>query len=268
MRDKSLELRFRQVEDGVTTDFEINSKGVLYFPGWICVPNDEGLRLLILREAHSSPYVMHLGGNKMYRDLRELSWWPGLKRESVKIPMWTWERVTIDFVSGLPLTPTKKDPVWVVVDRLTKAAYFILVRTCFSLQKLAKLYISEIVRLHGTDGQLERVIQILEDMLRGCIIDFQDRLKAASDRQKFYADLKRKDIEYSIGDVVFLKVALWKKVLRFSRKGKLSPRCYRSDPTHIMPVEEIEVRPDLMFEKEPVQILDRNVKVLRRKSIP
>ncbi|KAA3477015.1 Retrotransposon protein, Ty3-gypsy subclass [Gossypium australe] len=212
----------------------------------------------------------------------------------------------MDFVSGLPLTPTKKDSVWVIVDRLTKSSHFIPVRTDYSLQKLAKLYVAEIVRLHGvpvsiisdrdprftsrfwkalhqalgtkldfstvfhpqTDGQSERVIQILEDMLRGCVIDFSGSwedylplaefaynnsyqsniqlapyealygrrcctptcwteleteekvklirtwLKEASNRQKSYADLKRKMIEFSVGD----------QVLRFGRKGKLSPR--------------------------------------------
>ncbi|KAG8491031.1 hypothetical protein CXB51_014171 [Gossypium anomalum] len=138
--DKSLELRFRQIEAGTTTDFGIDRDGVLCFRGRICVPNDEDLRLSILREAHSSPYAMHPGGNKMYKDLRELYWWPRLKRK---------ERVTMDFVSGLPLTPTKKDFVWAIVDRLTKSEHFIPVRTDISLQKLAKLYISEIVRLHG-----------------------------------------------------------------------------------------------------------------------
>ena len=69
--------------------------------------------------------------------------------QPVKIPLWKWERVTMDFVSGLPLTPTKKDSVWVVVDRLTKSAHFIPVRTDYSLQKLAKLYVAEVVRLHG-----------------------------------------------------------------------------------------------------------------------
>ncbi|KAK5812730.1 hypothetical protein PVK06_028168 [Gossypium arboreum] len=141
-----------------------------------------------------------------------------------------------------------------------------------------------------TDGQSERVIQILEDMLRGCIIDFRgswedylplaefaynnsyqasiqmapyealygrrcrtptcwtelgerqvlgpelvadteskvklirDQLKEASDRQKSYAELKRKEIEFAVGDMVFLKVSPWKKILRFGKKGKLSPR--------------------------------------------
>ena len=116
----------------------------------------------------------------------------------------------MDFVIGLPLTPKKKDVIWVVVDKLTKLAYFIPVRTDYSLDRLADLYISEIVRLHGvplsitsdrdlrftsrfwkklhealgtklsfsttfhpqTDGQSERMIQILEDMLRCCILEF------------------------------------------------------------------------------------------------
>ncbi|KAK5840029.1 hypothetical protein PVK06_008895 [Gossypium arboreum] len=133
----------------------------------------------------------------------------------------------------------------------------------------------------------------------------RDRLKEASNRKKSYADLKRKEIEYSVGDMVFLKVSPWKKILRFGKKGKLSPRFigpylilkrvgpvayqlelpseldrihdvfhvstlrrYRSDLTHVVSVAEIEVRADLTFEEEPVQILDRDVKVLRRKSVP
>ncbi|KAA3464322.1 reverse transcriptase [Gossypium australe] len=350
----------------------------------------------ILKEAHSSPYAMHLGGSKMYRDLREQFWWPGLKSEvtelvgkcltcqqvkaehqlpsgllqPAKIPQWKWEGIMMDFVSGLPLTPSKKDSIWVIVDRVTKSAHFIPVRFDYSLQRSAKLYIAEIVRLHGvpvsiildrdpqftsrfwkalhqalgtklnfstafhpqSDGQSERVIQVLEDMLRGCILDFcgsweeylplaefaynnsyqvsiqmapyealygrkcrtltcwtelgehqmlgpelvaetedkvrviRTRLKEASDRQKSYADLKHQDVEYAVGDKVFLKVSPWKKVLRFGWKGKLSPRRCRSDPLHIVSIADIEVNADLSFKEEPVQILDRDVKVLRRKS--
>ena len=133
----------------------------------------------------------------------------------------------------------------------------------------------------------------------------RDRLKEASDRQKSYANLKHKEIEFAVGDMVFLKVSPWKKILRFGKKGKLSPqfigpyrivirvgpvayqlelpldldrihdvfhvsmlRRYHSDPTHIVPVTEIEVRSNLTFEEEPMQILDRDVKVLRRRSVP
>ncbi|KAG8499244.1 hypothetical protein CXB51_005775 [Gossypium anomalum] len=67
----------------------------------------------------------------------------------VIVPEWKWDRITMDFVTGLPLTPKKKDAVWVLVDRLTKSAHFIPVRTDYSLDKLAELYIAKIVRLHG-----------------------------------------------------------------------------------------------------------------------
>ena len=117
----------------------------------------------------------------------------------------------MDFVVRLPLTGRKHDSVWVMVDRLTKSAHFLLVRTDYSLDKLAELYIEEIVRLHGilvsiisdrdlrltsrfwgklqedlgtrlnfsmafhsqTDGQSKRIIQVLEDMLRSCVIDYE-----------------------------------------------------------------------------------------------
>ena len=126
------------------------------------------------------------------------------------IPEWKWERTAIDFVVGLPKTLRKFDSIWVVVDRLTKSAYFILVRIDYNAEQLAKVYVKEIVRLHGVpiciisdrgtqftskfwrklheelgtqltfstnfhlqmDRQLERTIQVLEDMLRECVIDF------------------------------------------------------------------------------------------------
>ncbi|KAG8491253.1 hypothetical protein CXB51_014429 [Gossypium anomalum] len=175
LKDESLVARFQQVKEGGTSEFGLNDEGVLCFRGKICVPRDSDLRQSILREAHGGLCAMHPRGNKLYHDLRELYWWPRLKREvtefvgkcltcqqvkaehqlpsgllqPVKIPLWKWERVTMDFVSGLPLTPSKKDSIWVIVDRLTKSAHFIPVRTDFSLQKLAKLYVAEIVQLHG-----------------------------------------------------------------------------------------------------------------------
>ena len=116
----------------------------------------------------------------------------------------------MDFVSGFPLTQRKHDVVWVIVDRLTKSAHFLPVRLEYSIDRLAELYVSEIVRLHGipvsivsdrdpqfmsrfwkelqsafgkrlnfstafhpqTDAQSERLIQVLEDMLRGYVMEF------------------------------------------------------------------------------------------------
>ena len=110
----------------------------------------------------------------------------------------------------------------------------------------------------------------------------QQRLRAASDRQRSYANLKRKDIEYEVGDKVFLKVSSWKKILRFGRKGKLSPRfigpyenlervgpvAYRSNPSHILPIQDIQVQEDFTFDEEPKAILDREIRQLQNKQVP
>ena len=69
--------------------------------------------------------------------------------QPIRIPKWKWDRITMDFVVGLPLTRRKQDLIWVVVDQLMKSAHFLLVRTDYSLDKLVELYIEEIVRLHG-----------------------------------------------------------------------------------------------------------------------
>ena len=69
--------------------------------------------------------------------------------QPIRIPEWKWDRITMNFEVGLPLTGTNHDSVWVVVDRIMKSAHFLPVRTYYSLDKLAELYIKEIVRLHG-----------------------------------------------------------------------------------------------------------------------
>ena len=132
----------------------------------------------------------------------------------------------------------------------------------------------------------------------------RERLKVATDRQKSYTDMKRKDIRYEVGENVFLKVSPWKNVMRFGKKGKLSLRFtglyevikkvgpvayrlalppdlekihnvfhvsmlrrYRSDPSHVVSSETIELGPDLTYEEEPVEILAREVKEQRNKKI-
>ncbi|XP_052484587.1 uncharacterized protein LOC128039866 [Gossypium raimondii] len=87
----------------------------------------------------------------------------------------------------------------------------------------------------------QKLVQEAEEMVK----KIQERLKVAFDRQKSYADLKRRDIEYSIGD-----------------------KRYRSDPSYVIPTEDIEIRPDLSYEEEPVQILAREVRELRNKRVP
>ncbi|XP_016676285.1 uncharacterized protein [Gossypium hirsutum] len=169
----------------------------------------------------------------------------------------------MDFVSEFPLTPTKKHSIWVIVDQLTKFAHFIPVKTDYSLQKLVKLYVSETIfvpsdvdftqsilwevhsspyAMHIGDIKMFYKLQKLYwwHRLKREVLDpelvartkdnvrfIQDRLKASSDRQNSYAELKRKDIEFEVWDCVFLKVSPWKKAIRFCCKSKFSPRFIR-----------------------------------------
>ncbi|KAA3451329.1 reverse transcriptase [Gossypium australe] len=193
--------------------------------------------------------------------------------QPVMIPEWKWDRVMMDFVSGLPLTPKKKDVVWVFVDRLTKLAHFILMA----------LYEA----LYG--GKCQTPLYWTEH----------------SEKQIHGVDLVRETEEkVKIGDKVFLNVSPWKKIVRFRCKGKLSSRfitpyeiierigpvayrlalppelvkihnvfhvsilCrYRSDPSHVISPAEIEIQPDMTYNEELIGILAQQVKELRNKCI-
>ncbi|GJS34576.1 putative reverse transcriptase domain-containing protein [Tanacetum coccineum] len=325
-------------------------------------------------------------------------------------PRYRWEvGITyMDFVTKLPKTSQGYDTIWVIVDRLTKSAIFTPMRETDPLDKLARLYLKEVVTRHGipvsiicdrdprfailwrslqnalgtnldmstayhpqTDGQSERTIQTLEDMLRACAIDFgkgwvnhlplvefsynnsyhasikaapfealygrkcrspvcwtevgeaqilgpeliqettekiiqiKQRMQAARDRQKSYADLKRKPMEFQVGDKVMLKVSPWKGVVRFGKRGKLNPRyvgpfkviervgevayklelpeelsrvhntfhvsnlkkCHADEPLAV-PLDGLHLDDKLHFVEEPLEIVGREVKRLKRSRIP
>ncbi|XP_070057278.1 uncharacterized protein [Nicotiana tomentosiformis] len=305
----------------------------------------------------------------MYHDVKEQYWWDNMKKsiaefvaqcpncqqvkiehqkpsgliQNIEIPTWKWEVINMDFIIGLPRSYHKFDSIWVIVDRLTKSAHFLPVKTTYTAEDYAKLYIKEIVRLHGvpvsiisdrgaqftanfwrsfqkglgtqvnlstafhpqTDGQAERTIQTLEDMLRACVLDFKgnwddhlaliefaynnsyhssikmapyealygrrcrspvgwfevERLRTAQSRQKSYSDVRRRDLEFEVGDWVFLKISPMKGVMRFGKKGKLSPR-------YIGPYKILRrIGQDLSYDELPVAILDRQVRKLRTKDV-
>ena len=142
-----------QIQQGTNTPFVIDN-GVLMMGNRLCVPDIEDLRKEILDEAHNAPYAMHPGTTKMYNTLRQHYWWPGLKKDvagfvsrcltcqqvkaehqapsgmlqPLPIPIWKWEKITMDFVTGLPRTLKGNNAVWVIVDRLTKSAHFLPIR--------------------------------------------------------------------------------------------------------------------------------------------
>nr|AAP50978.1 putative polyprotein [Oryza sativa Japonica Group]ABF97988.1 retrotransposon protein, putative, Ty3-gypsy subclass [Oryza sativa Japonica Group] len=226
----------KNMRRGKAIGFLEDEQGTVWLGERICVPDNKDLKDAILREAHDTLYSIHPGSTKMYQDLKERFWWASMKREiaeyvavcdvcqrvkaehqkpagllqPLKIPEWKWEEIGMDFITGLPRTSSGHDPIWVIVDRLTKVAHFIPVKTTYSGRRLAELYMARIVCLHGvpkkivsdrgsqftskfwkklqvemgsklnfstayhlqTDGQTERVNKILEDMLRACALDF------------------------------------------------------------------------------------------------
>ncbi|KAD7477647.1 hypothetical protein E3N88_00783 [Mikania micrantha] len=420
---------------GLDKQLKTKTDGILYFKNRAWIPVLGNIRPIILDEAHKSKYSIHPGADKMYKDLKDFYWWPGMKKQIAEyvnkcltclkvkaehqrpsgllqqpeIPMWKWEQISMDFITKLPRTAYNHDAIWVIVDRLTKSAHFLPIREDYSMDRLAKLYINEIVMRHGvpisiisdrdsrfmsrfwqtlqhalgtqinmstayhpqTDGQTERTNQTLEDMLRSCVIDFggswdthlplvefsynnsyhtsiqcapfealygrkcrspvcwsevgesqiigpeliqettdkialiQERIKAACDRQKSYADNRRRPLEFQIGDKVMLKVSPWKGIFRFGKRGKLSPRfvgpftilerigmvAYRLelpselsnihdvfhvsnlkkcllDESLVIPLDEIHLAENLQFTEEPVEIMDRDEKTLKRSRIP
>ena len=164
-----------RVQQGKNEQFALRHDGMLLINGRVCVPNIKELKEEILNEAHYAPYAMHPGSIKMYRNLRPFYWWRTMKKDTAEcvakcltcqqvkaehqapagklhplsIPEWKWEKITMDFVLGLPRTFRKHDAIWVIVDRLTKSAHFLPVQQSDSLDKLSRIYVAEIVRLHG-----------------------------------------------------------------------------------------------------------------------
>jgi hypothetical protein len=345
---------------------------MIWFKKRIYVLEIEHLRQLILREAHNSAYSIHPGNTKMYQDLKEKYWWYGLKRDvathvalcdvcqrvkaehqrlagllqPLKVPEWKWEEISMDFIVGLPRTWDGYDSIWVIVDRLTKVAHFIPMKTTYSGAQLVELYMSRIVCLHGvpkkivsdrgtqfisrfwkdymsmdtklnfssayhlqTDGQTERTNQALEDIIRACtqkhgrswdkslpyaefsynnsyqaslkmapfealygrkcrtplywnqtresqvfgpkilqeaekqVHIIRHNLKTAQSRQKSYADNRRRELIFEVGDFVYLKVSPMRGMKRFKVKGKLSPR-------YIGPFKILERKGEVAYQLE------------------
>ena len=163
------------MEEGRAEGFRVDEQGTIWFGNRVCVPKDPEIRKLIFQEAHDSPYSIHPGNTKMYMDLKESFWWSNMKREIAEyialcdvcsrvkaehqkpagllqplpVPEWKWDQIGMDFITGLPKTRSGYDSIWVVVDRLSKVAHFIPVKTTYTGAKLAKIYMDMIVCLHG-----------------------------------------------------------------------------------------------------------------------
>nr|GEZ32940.1 hypothetical protein [Tanacetum cinerariifolium] len=178
-------------------------------------------RDMIMNELHKSKYSIHPGSDKMYQDLKKLYWWPNMKADIAtfmsKCLTCAKEKITMDFVSGLPRTPIVYDSIWVIVDCLTKSAHFLPMKKTDSIEKLAQRDITKSLgnptkfehRLPPeTDGQSERTIQTLEDMLRACVINFGNSwdqhlpLVEFSYNNSYHASIKAVPFEALMGESV------------------------------------------------------------------
>ncbi|KAK8940812.1 hypothetical protein KSP39_PZI010806 [Platanthera zijinensis] len=431
--DDSMKELLEAALDGSNSQFSVDD-GLLRKDQRLCVPSGGNLRAELMYEAHHTKYSIHPGSTKMYRDLKKLFWWPGLKKDvalyvarcqacalvkaecqkpggflkSLPIPEWKFDDISMDFVHGLPRSQKGNDAIWVIVDRLTKVSHFLPMRKDDPVEKLAKLYVDSIVRLHGvphsivsdrdgrftsndwrlvhqmlgsklkfsttfhpqTDGQTERVNRTLKDMLRMCTLDFgkrwedhlylvefaynnsyqasiqmapfealygrkcrtplswletgesklyqrqdiedatslvhtiRERLRIAQDRQAKYYNAKHRNVEFSVGDWVYLKIKPFKGVSRIRRLKKLSPRylgpfeilerigeaAYRlrlsaelsalhdvfhisvlrkvvQEPSQVIAADQVPVEEGLTTKVKPISIEDFEVKRLRNKEI-
>ncbi|GJR23549.1 putative reverse transcriptase domain-containing protein [Tanacetum coccineum] len=194
-------------------------------------------RSVVMHESHKSKYSIHSGSEKIYQDMKKLYWWPNIKADiatyvskcltcakvkaehqrpsgllvQLAIREWKWDNIMMDFITKLPKSSHGSDTIWVIVDRLTKSAHFLLIRENDLLDKLARLYLNRIVARHRIPvsiifgkAQLTGLEMIQETTEK--IVLIKQRIQAAQDRQKSYADLKQNPMEFEVGDRVMFKV--------------------------------------------------------------
>ncbi|WVZ89330.1 hypothetical protein U9M48_035751, partial [Paspalum notatum var. saurae] len=285
-QDKGMSHIRDEINDKKKACFKLDEEGVLWFKNRLVVPKDMELRKKILDEAHTSMFTLHPDSNKMYQDLKQKFWWTRMKREIAKyvsecdvcqrvkadhlrpagmlqplaVPAWKWEDIHMDFIVGLPRTQKGYDSNWVIIDR----GSLFLSRFWEQLQTALGTNLIHSSAYHPqTSGQVERVNQILEDMLRACALTYstkwdeclplaefaynnsyqksldmapfealygrrqKSKLDSYTSRQKSYSDKRRRPLVFEKDDHVYLKVSPMKGVHRFGVKGKLAPRYVR-----------------------------------------
>ncbi|GJS60004.1 putative reverse transcriptase domain-containing protein [Tanacetum coccineum] len=319
--------------------------GTLCLNGRSWLPCYGDLRTVIMHESHKLKYSIHPGSDKMYQDMKKLYWWPNMK---ANIATYVSKCLTC---AKLPKSLQGYDTIWVIVDRLTKSAIFVPIRETDPMEKLARMYLKEVVIRHGipvsiiydrdlrfasnlwrslykalgtnldmstvyhpqTDRQSEMTIQTLKDMLRACaapfealygrkccspvcwaevgevqltgpeivqettekVIHIKQRIQAARDRQKSYANLKHKPIYVgpfkvleNVGAVAY-KLELPQELSMVHNTFHVSnlKKCYADEPLAVS-LDVLRIDDKLHFVKEPVEIMYHEVKRLKQSRIP
>ncbi|GKA24792.1 putative reverse transcriptase domain-containing protein [Tanacetum coccineum] len=218
---------------GLDQQMERKEDGSLYFIDRIWIPLVGYVRMVILNEAHKSKYSVHTGADKMYHDLRDMYWWPRMKRDiAIYVSKClTYAKVKAEHQRPLgllqqPEIPEWKFGSWDVHLPLAEISYNNSYHSSIRCAPFEALYgrkcRSPVLWVEIGEGSLIRPELVLKTTDKVVLI--KEKLKAARDRQKSYADKRHKPLEFEVGDRVLLRVSPWKGVMHFGKKSKLAPR--------------------------------------------
>nr|GEV49923.1 hypothetical protein [Tanacetum cinerariifolium] len=235
--------------------FEFCPDGTRCFRNHVWLPRFGGLRDLVMHESHKSKYSIHPRSDKTYQDLKSLYWWPNMKADIATCKCLIYAKVKAEHQKPFGLLQQPEIPVW-KWERIT-----------MDFEALGTNLDMSTAYHPQTDDQSKRTIQMLEDMLHACLIDFEsswdhqfplvespvcwsevgdsqltgpelisdttekivqikNRLLTPRSRQKSYADKRTKPLEFEVGDMVLLKVSPWKGIVYFGKRKKLSPHYF------------------------------------------
>nr|GEU37057.1 putative reverse transcriptase domain-containing protein [Tanacetum cinerariifolium] len=267
---------------------EPGANETLCFKGRSWLPCYGDLRIVIKHESLKSKYSIHLGSDKMYQGMKKLYWWPNMKADVAsyvckcltyakataehqrpsgflmqpEIPQWKWDNITMYFIINLPKLSQGYDTIWVIIDLLTKSAIFVPIRETNLMEKLARMYLKErtlqkdlgtsldmSTAYHPqTDGQSERTIQTLKNMMRAYVIDFGKGIR------------KVRSIAY--------KLELPQELSRVHNTFHVSNlKKWYADKPLAVPLDGLYFDDKLHFVKEPIEIMDQEVKRLKPSHI-